>query len=216
MINMAGFDLGAYEAPENKEKVFLTPGFRKLKVVKFAYTKEEEGKTPLIVMEATHIDKEGNTVETNQDFYLSGKLNKKGVMTGLLRVLELVRGLTGEKKINAQAENYTYIKKETNGTTESYTIPDPQIICDYLNKKCAGKAAIFRVGGEENDEGKVFTKLDYTGFLYSVDKAGNLCLYKEERDFTKSEYSYSVRKKKNEGAPAHGGGMADPGKLDEL
>jgi len=214
---MAGtsFDLGAFEAPDNKERVFLTPGFRKMTIREFLYEKEDEGKTPLILMKMFKTNEDGSETDFTEKLYLSGKLNKQGTMSAIVRLFELNRGITGDKKMNLEAENYTYSKTESNGTSEEYTIPNPQAVCDFLNKKCAGKTAIWRVGGEENEDGKVFTKLDYSGFLYYVDKDKNLCTYKNERDFTKSEHSYSVRKKKTD-APAHSGSMADVSKLDDL
>ena len=103
-----------------------------------------------------------------------------------------------------------------NGTSTEFTIPNPQELCDYLNKKCAGKTATFKIGGEENEDGKVFPKLTYSGFLYYTDRQGNLCKYKEERDFTESEFKYAVQKKKGEPAPASAGGIADTKTLDDL
>ena len=167
------------------------------------------------MMKMVKINDDGTETDFNEKLYLSGKLNKQGMMSAVVRLFELNRGITGDKKMNLEAGNYTYTKTESNGSSEEYTIPDPQTVCDFLNKKCAGKTAIWRVGGEENEDGKVFTKLDYSGFLYYVDKEKNLCTYKNERDFTKSEYSYSVRKKKTD-APTHSGSLADASKLDEL
>ena len=70
---------------------------------------------------------------------------------------------------------------------------------------------------EVNDEGVVFAKLTYSQFLYYVDKRGDLCKYKEERDFNESEYKYSVQKRKPQGgAPVHNGGMVNTSKLDEI
>lgn len=214
---MAGtsFDLGAFEAPDNKERVFLTPGYRKMTIKEFIYEKEEDGKTPLILMKMIKTNDDGTETDFTEKLYLSGKLNKQGVMSAVVRLFELNRGITGDKKLNLEAENYSYSKKNTDGTTEEYVIPNPVTVCDYFNKKCAGKTAVWRVGGEENEDGKVFTKLDYSGFLYYVDKEKNLCTYKNERDFTKTEYSYSVRKKKTD-APSHTGSMADISKLDDL
>ena len=215
MANDQMVDLGATDAPENKEKVYLKPGYRKLKVVEFAYEKEEDGKTPLILMKCTTKDEDGNEIEFIENLYISGKLNKKNVMTSITRLQELCKGLTGDK-MNVKCQPYTYTKKEQNGTSENYTIPNPVEICDFLNKKCAGKTAIFRIGGEENDEGKVFSKLTYSSFLYYTDRKGDLCRYKEERDFTEAEFKFNVKKRKTDSAPAGNAGVADTSTLDEL
>lgn len=209
------FDLGATEAPDNKEKVYLKPGYRKLSVVKFVYEKEEDGKTPLIVMNCATKDEEGNDIEFNENFYLSGKLNKKGVMSSVVRLQELAKGLTGDK-MSIKPDAYSYTKKEQNGSSESYVIPNPQQICDYLNKKCAGKSAIFRIGGEKADDGRVFSSLTYSGFLYWTDKKGDLCKYKEERDFTEAESKFNVKAKKADLAPSHSNGVVDTKALDEF
>lgn len=208
------FNMDELEAPDNKQREFLTPGYRKLKVNTFSYEKEEDGKTPLLIMHCVSGNDE--SVEFNEKIYLSGKSNVKGVPSALVRLLELYKGLTGESKIIAKLDNYTYSKKESDGSTQELTIPNPQQVCDLLNKKCVGKTAIFRVGGEETEDGKVYTKLDYSGFLYFKDKENNLCMYKQERDFNKSEYSYSVRKRKSSNAPAHNNGLADIAQLDAL
>ena len=212
---MTEFDLGTTDAPDNREKVYIQPGFRKLTVKDFEYTKEEDGKTPLIIMNCTSTDKEGNEIQFSENLYISGKLNKNNVMSSVVRLQELFKGLTGDKMI-IKPTAYTYNKKEMNGTSTEFTIPNPQELCDYLNKKCAGKTATFKIGGEENEDGKVFSKLTYSGFLYFTDRQGNLCKYKEERDFTESEFKYAVQKKKGEPAPALAGGIADTKTLDDL
>ena len=194
-----GFDLGAIDAPENKEKVHLKPGYHKMTVESFSYTKEEEGKTPNIIMKLTKQDEDGNTLELVENLYLSGKLNAKQQMSSVIRLQELYKGLTGEPKMTIQPSKYTYTKKEPSGSSTLFTIPDPSEICAYLSKKCAGKSSVFKVGGEVNDEGVVFAKLTYSQFLYYVDKRGDLCKYKEERDFNESEYKYSVQKRKPQG-----------------
>lgn len=213
-------DLGATEAPENKEKVFLKPGFHKMKIESFTYDKEEVGKTPNIIMKLTKEDGDGNVIELNENLYLSGKLtvkNGKSIMTSVVRLQELYKGVTGKEKMTIQPSKYKYLKKDLDGTETNYIIPNPREICDYLQKECAGKTAVFKVGGEVTDDGTVFSKLTYTGFLYWTDKKGNLCRYKEERDFTESEYKYAVQKRKpSPGAPAHSNGVADTKKLDEL
>lgn len=211
---MAEFDLGGTEAPENKEKVYLKPGFRKLQVVGFKYTKEEEGKTPLIIMECKGADEDGNVIEFSENFYLSGKLNKNSVMSSVIRLQELFKGLTGDK-MNIKPSAYTYTKKEQNGSSETYTVPNPAEITEHLNKKCSGKTAIFKIGGEESEEGKVYTKLTYSGFLYYTDRKGDLCKYIAENDFSPSEYKYAVQKRKSD-APAHSGAIADTAALDDL
>ncbi len=215
MAENTNMDLGAYDAPENKEKVYIKPGYRKLKVEAFVYEKEEEGKTPLILMKCSAKDEDGNDIEFIENLYLSGKLNKKQVMTSVIRLQELFKGLTGDK-MTIKPTPYNYLKKEQNGTSETFTIPNPVEICELLNKKCVGKTAIFRIGGEENEDGKVFSKLTYSSFLYFTDRKGNLCRYVEERDFTEAEWKYAVQKRKTEGAPAHTGGVADTKALDEL
>ena len=211
-----GFNLGDYEAPINKEKVHLKPGFHKLTVESFTYDKEEEGKTPNIIMNLVKEDADGNVIELKENFYLSGKLNAKKVMSAVVRILELYKGLTGEDKMTIKPTAYTYTKTSRTGPSETYTIPNPAEICEYLKKKCTGKTAIFKVGGEVSEDETVYTKLTYSGFLYYTDKKGALCKYKEERDFTESEYKYSVQKRKGLDAPAHSGGVADMAKLDEL
>lgn len=212
---MAEFNLGDLEAPDNREKVYITPGFRKLTVKGFEYTKEDEGKTPLIIMNCETTDKDGNTVEFAENLYISGKLNKNNVMSSVVRLQELFKGLTGDK-MTIKPTAYTYTKKEINGTSTEFTIPSPAELCDYLNKKCSGKTAVFKIGGEKNEDGKVFSKLTYSGFLYFTDRQGNLCKYKDERDFTESEYKYAVQNKKSEGAPAGAAAIADTKTLDDL
>ncbi len=208
-------DLGGYEAPENKEKVYLKPGFHKFTVKEFSYTKEEEGKTPNIIMKLEK-EENGNKVEIVENLYLSGKLNAKGIMSSIVRLQELYKGLTGDPKMTIKPTAYSYTKKERNGMEETFTIPNPAEITDYLQKKCAGKTAIFKLGGEISDEGIVYTKLTYSGFLYYTDKNGDLCRYKEEREFTDSEYKYAVQKRKSEGAPTHNAAIADTAILDLL
>jgi hypothetical protein len=212
---MSEFNLGELDAPENKEKVYIKPGFRKLTVKNFEYTKEDEGKTPLIIMNCTGTDVDGNELEFSENLYISGKLNKNNVMSSVVRLQELFKGLTGDK-MTIKPTAYTYTKKEMNGTSTEFTIPNPSELCDYLNKKCSGKTAMFKVGGEETEDGRVYTKLTYSGFLYYTDRQGNLCRYKEERDFTDSEFKYAVQKRKTEGAPAGAGAIADTKTLDDL
>lgn len=212
---MAEFNLENTEAPENKEKVYIKPGFRKLIIKNFEYNKEEEGRTPLIVMNCEAKDKDGNEIEFSENLYLSGKLNKSNVPSSVVRLQELFKGLTGDK-MTIKTSSYTYTKKELNGTSTEFTIPNPTEICEHLNKKCAGKTAIFKVGGEETEDGKVYTKLSYSGFLYYTDRQGNLCRYKDERDFTDSEFKYAVQKRKSEGAPAGNAAVVDAKALDDL
>lgn len=215
MADNATVDLGATEAPENKEKVFIKPGFRKLAVKEFVYEKEEDGKTPLIIMKCTHKDEDGNEVEFNENLYISGKLNKKGQMSSILRLQELSKGLTGDI-MKIKPDIYSYTKKEQNGTSETYSIPNPAQLCDYLSKKCTGKTAIFKVGGEETEDGRIFSKLVYSGFLYYTDRTGALCKYIAERDFTESETKREVKKRNSEGAPTGTAAVADTKTLDEL
>ena len=61
-----------------------------------------------------------------------------------------------------------------------------------------------------------YSKLTYSSFLYYTDKQKNLCRYKEERDFTESEYKYSVQKKKEASAPAGGGGVSTLAKMEDM
>ena len=213
---MSEFDLGQTEAPVNQEKVYIKAGYRKLTVNEFKYEKEEEGKTPLITMSCTTKDSDGNDLTFTENLYMSGKLNKQGVMSSVIRLQELYKGLTGDK-ITAKPSAYSYTKKEfgTNDLTD-YVIPNPAQLCDLLNKKCTGKTAIFKIGGEQDEDGKVYTKLTYSGFLYYTDRSGNLCKYTTERDFTESEYKYAVQKRKSEGAPVGTAGVADTKTLDEL
>lgn len=211
---MVEFNIGETDAPENREKVYITPGFRKLTIEDFSYTKEDDGKTPLIEMNC--VTKEGDDeVKFTEKLYISGKLNKNSVMSSITRLQELFKGLTGDK-ITIKPSAYTYTKKEQSGESVEYTIPNPQELCDFLNKKCAGKSSIFKVGGEEAEDGTVYSKLTYSGFLYYTDRQGNICKYKEERDFTDSEKKFSVQKRKSEGAPVHSGGVADTKTLDDL
>jgi len=208
------FDMGATDAPENKEREFITPGYRKLTVKEFVYTPEEKGKTPLILMKAEGKAASGETVEFVERLYISGKKNKEGKWSSIIRLQELYKGLTGNPKMTIQPELYNYTKDENDGSSKAYTIPNPKELCDYLNKHCKGKTAIFKVGGEEGKEGTIFSKLTYSSFLYYTDKQGNLCKYKEEGDFSDKEYAFCV--KKYEAAPEHAGGVAAPSQLDEL
>jgi hypothetical protein len=214
MSDNANYNMGDTEAPDNQEKVFLTPGYHKLTVKSFEYKKEDAGKTPLITMVATKVDKEtGDDIEFKEKFYVSGKLNKDGKMSSVIRLQELAVGLTGNK-ITANPSLYAYTKSEANGTSESFTIPNPEELTAYLNKNCVGKTAIFKIGGEESD-GKVYTKLTFSGFLYYTDRQKNLCRYKEERDFDEYERGRSVQKKKEAAAPA-GGGSLTTTKFEEM
>lgn len=210
---MSEFNLGDIEAPSNTVREYLKPGYRKLLVKNFTYEKEEEGKTPLLVMHCVSANDEN--IEFNEKIYLSGKVNTKGVPSALVRLQELYKGLTGEPKITGSIKSYTYTKKERDGSSQELTIPDPEQICALLNKKCVGKTSVFRVGGEETEDGKVYTKLDYSGFLYYNDRDGNLVKYTKEADFNKSEYSYSVRKRKSD-APTHNEGIVNISELDAL
>lgn len=214
MAENANYNMGDTDAPDNQEKVFLTPGYHKLTVTGFEYKKEEEGKTPLIVMTAQKAGKEGeDPTEFKENFYMSGKLNKDGKMSSVIRLQELALGLTGDK-ITIAPKQYNYSKKNTDGTVDHFTIPNPEELAAYLNNKCKGKVAIFKVGGEESD-GKVYTKLTYSGFLYYTDRQKNLCRYKEERDFDEYEYGRCVQKRKEANAPAGGGGLTHT-KFEEI
>lgn len=212
------YNMGDVDAPENQEKEYLKPGYHKLTVKGFEYKKEDEGKTPLIVLTLEKVSKDGGEpITLKENFYMSGKI-KDGKMNSVIRIQELAMGLTGSK-ITIQPSLYNYTKKNSDGTTDSFSIPNPKEITDYLNKNCTGKSAIFKVGGEQDGEGsdaKIYSKLTYSGFLYYTDKQKNLCRYKEERDFTESEYKYAVQKKKDANAPAGGGGVATTTKMDEL
>ncbi len=216
MSTQIEFDLGDTQAPENKEKIYIKPGFRKLTVNEFKYDKEGEGKTPLITMECSTTDKEGNEITFTENLYMSGKLNKQNKMSSVIRLQELAKGLTGDI-ITIKPSAYTYSKKEygTNEITE-YTIPNPAELAEFLNKKCAGKTAIFKIGGEIDENGIVYSKLTYSGFLYYTDRDGNLIKYSEERDFTESEYKYSVQKRQSQGAPTTNNAVVDTKTLDEL
>lgn len=216
MSEKEAYDMGATDAPENKDKEYLKPGYRKLTIEKFEYTPEESGKTPLILMKATAKGESGDQIEFVERLYISGKKNKDGVMSSVVRLQELYKGLTGNPKMTIKPSLYSYVKEETDGSKKKYEIPNPKELCDYLNKTCAGKTSVFKIGGEENADGKVFSKLTYSGFLYKTDKQGNLVKYKDEEDFTEAEYKFAVQKKKGENAPAHSGGIATPSQLDEL
>lgn len=210
---MNEFNLGEIEAPSNTLREYLKPGYRKLITKEFKYEKEEDGKTPLVIMSCVSANNED--IEFNEKIYLSGKVNAKGIPSALVRLQELYKGLTGEPKITGNIKSYTYTKKERDGSSQELTIPDPEQICALLNKKCVGKTSVFRVGGEETEDGRVYTKLDYSGFLYYNDRDGNLVKYSKEADFNKSEYSYSVRKRKSD-APTHNEGIANLSELDSL
>jgi hypothetical protein len=205
------FDMGGTAAPENKEREFLTPGYRKLTVNKFEYTPAEAGKTPLILMKATGTGASGDPVEFTERLYISGKLNKDKVMSSIVRLQELYKGLTGNEKITIQPSKFEYTKDGT-----KYTIPNPQELCDFLNTTCTGITRIFKIGGEKNEEGKIFTKLTYSGFLYYTDKQGSLHTYPSEADFSEQEYKFAVQTKKTEGAPAGNGAVSSPSALDDL
>lgn len=215
MTENTSYNMGETDAPVNEEKVLLKPGYHKLTITGFEYKKEEVGKTPLIVMTASTVAKAGeDPTEFKENFYMSGKLNKEGKMSSVIRLQELAMGITGNK-ITISPKLVSYTKKNTDGTSEDFTIPSPEELTTYLNKHCKGKTATFKIGGEDND-GKVYPKLTYSGFLYYTDKQKNLCRYKDERDFTESEYKYAVQKKKEANAPAGGGGVANLTKMDEL
>lgn len=209
------FDMGATEAPDNKEKEYIQPGYRKLTVKSFDYTQEEPGKTPLILMKAEGKAASGEPAEFTERLYMSGKLNKDKVMSSVVRLQELYKGLTGNPKMTIKPSSYVYSKKETDGSSTSYTIPNPKELTEYLNKHCAGKTSVFRVGAEESD-GKIFSKLTYSGFLYYTDKSGTLIKYTEEGDFSEKEQKLYIQKRKSESAPAHSGALATPSQLDEL
>lgn len=214
--DVMNFNMEDTDAPENKEKVYVLPGFRKLKVESFTYDKEDDGKTPLIVMKCTAQDADGNEATLEEKLYISGKISAKGVMSSVVRLQELYKGLTGEPKITIKPTAYTYTKKEKDGSSQSFTIPNPRELCDFLQAKCAGKTAVFKIGGDVGRDDVVYSKLTYSGFLYYTDKTGALCRYKEERDFTDSEYKYAVQKPKETAAPATSQGIANEASLDML
>lgn len=207
-------DMG--EAPENKEREFLKPGFHKLTVTEFEYNQEEEGKTPLIVMKCLKANPDGDPIAFEEKLYISGKLNKQNVMSSVVRLQELYKGLTGNQKMDLKPTQYTYTKKETDNSQVAFTIPNPRELCTYLSKTCVGKTAIFKVGGEESEEGTIYSKLTYSGFLYYTNKKGDLIRYDEERDFTDTEYKFAVQKRKGAAAPTHNQGVANATKMQEL
>lgn len=210
------FDMGAYEAPENKEKSYIKPGYRKLTVKEFIYEKEQEGRTPSITVKLEGKTAEGDTAEISEDFYISGKRNDKNIPTALLRVVELYKGLTGESTLKRKFPNYSYVKREKDGAEQAFTVPNPEELCSFLNKECKGKSSVFKIGGEVNDEGVVYAKIPYTGFLYQTDRTGTLVKFKDEREFTEVEYRNAVRKRKSyNNAPGHNNGM-NVAKLDAL
>lgn len=208
MANEA-YDMGATEAPENKEREFVQPGYRKLIVKEFTYAPADPGKTPLLIMKATGTGESGDPVEFTERLYISGKI-KNGVMNSVVRLQELYKGLTGNEKITIQPSKFEYTKDNV-----KYIIPNPQELCDFFNTTCKGITAVFKIGGEKDGD-KLFTKLTYSGFLYYTDKQGALNRYTKERDFDESEYKFAVQNKKTEGAPVHNGGVATPSQLDEL
>jgi hypothetical protein len=204
------------EAPENKEREYLKPGFHKLTVTEFEYKQEEEGKTPLIVMKCLKANPDGDPIQFEEKLYISGKLNKQNVMSSVVRLQELFKGLTGEPKMKLNPSKYNYTKKESDNSETTFTIPNPKELAEYLSKTCVGKIAIFKIGGEETAEGTIYSKFTYSGFLYYTDKKGNLVRYTEERDFTDAEYKFAVQKKKEAAAPAHSNGVANATKMQEL
>lgn len=214
------YDMGGTDAPDNKEREFLSPGYRKLTVVAFEYKPEEAGKTPLITMKCTGVGESKEPVEFVERFYISGKKNKEEQLSSVIRLQELYKGLTGNEKMTIKPAKYTYTKAESDGAKKEYTIPNPKELCEYLSKSCAGKVAVFKVGGEvsgEGDDKKIFSKLTYSGFLYYTDTQGNVLRYKEEGDFSDREYNLFVQKKKGESAPAGSAGLAaTSSQLDEL
>lgn len=207
-------DMG--EAPENREKEYLKPGFHKLKVVEFEYKQEEAGKTPLIVMKCEKANPDGDPIGFEEKLYISGKLNKQQVMSSVVRLQELYKGLTGNARMELKPKQYTYTKKESDNSETTFTIPNPEQLATYLNKSCAGKTAVFRIGGEVGSDGVVYSKLTYSGFLYYTDKSGNLVRYTEEREFTDREQAMFVKEKKEASAPAHSNGVANATKMQEL
>ena len=213
-MSETSYNMGDTEAPSNEEKVYLKPGYHKLTVTGFE-CKSDDGKTPVIIITAETQAKEGEeATKFTDNFWMSGKLNKEGKMSSVIRLQELAMGLTGNK-ITIQPKIVTYVKKEKDGTSETYSIPNPEELTTWFNKHCKGKVGIFKIGGEESD-GKVYSKLTYSSFLYYTDKQKNLCRYKEERDFTESEYKYSVQKKKEASAPAGGGGVSTLAKMEDM
>lgn len=207
-------DMG--EAPENKEREFLKPGFHKLTVTEFEYKQEDAGKTPLIVMKCLKANPDGDPILFEEKLYISGKLNKQNVMSAVVRLQELYKGLTGNPKMTLKPSQYSYVKTESDNSSQTFTIPNPKELAEYLSKTCVGKVAIFKIGGEETAEGTVYSKLTYSGFLYYTDKKGNLIRYTEERDFTDAEQKFSVQKRKEVAAPAHSNGVANSTKFQEL
>jgi len=212
---MAQINLGETQAPENKEKLYLKPGFKKLTVKEFTYEKEEKGKTPLIVMHCEGLDSNNNPLTFQENLYISGKLNKNNVPSAVVRIQELVVGLTNAK-ITDSLDAYEYVKEDYETKEQAtYTIPDPEQLTKLLNKRCAGKSAIFKIGGQENEDGQVYTSLTYSGFLYFTDLQGELCKYTKERDFTESEYKYAVTKRKQNNLVTNNS-IIDTKTLDDL
>ena len=209
------YDMGATEAPDNKEKEFLKPGYRKLTVKKFEYSPAQGGKTPLILLKMEGIGESGDPVEFTERLYVSGKVTN-GTMAAITRLQELYKGLTGNPKMTIQPSKFNYSTKDKDGNPVTYTIPNPQEITEYLNTTCVGTSGIFKVGADEADNGKLFSKLVYSGFLYYTDKGGNLCRYTQERDFDDSEAKFNIKKKEAPTAPAGGGGLSHNSALDDL
>lgn len=193
MSEQLGFD--GVEVPVNKEKEYLEPGFHKLTVKEFSYEKEEEGKTPLIQL---HFTKNGED-SLVEKLWLSGKPGKSGEPVIYTRLQELVYGLTGDK-IEEKFDSYSYTKKEDDKPSINYKVTNPSQVVRFLNKKLSGKSSVFKVGGEEKD-GKIFTKLTFSGFLYYTDRTGNVVKYTEERKFTDSEAKYAITKAKTDTPP---------------
>lgn len=204
---------GGVEAPVNQEREFLTPGFRRLTVKEFTYSSPEEGKTPLVEL---HFTREGED-SLVEKLWFSGKPTKTGGAPVIYsRIQELVYGLTGDK-LTEELNAIEYTKKELDGTSQNYKVADPEQVVKILNKKLKGKSAIFKVGGvqSKDDASKVFANLTFSGFLYFTDKKGELHKYKEERDFTESEYKYAIQKPTVD-APPNNSSVTNSSMLDEF
>jgi len=146
-------------------------------------------------MKAVSTNADGEELSFMERFYLSGKLDKNGVMSSVVRLQELYKGLTGNPKMGLKPSAYNYTTTDEKGNSVTYTIPSPADLCEYLKTTCVGLSGIFKVGADVTEDNRMFVKLVYSGFLYYTDRSNNLVKYTKEGDFNDSDYKYAVQKK---------------------
>lgn len=198
-VSFGDFELVVSAPPVQKEQ--MKPGFRKLTIESIEAQDLVEGKSPVVHIVFT---KDGEKVFTER-FYFSGKPSKEGPPFIYKRVNELFLGLTGDKF----SETVDTISYNYEGNT--YSVANPAQVSKILNKKLAGKSAIYRVGGTQNGD-KTYLNLTPSGFLLTADFDGNVKRYEEERDFTQSESNWWVKKEK----PATSEALSPPPPLSDL